>query len=192
MKKIAFIIGILIAITLASLIVVYILINTNNKENTNNFAEKKDTSQTEKGFQETPNEINEESIKSVVKEYLPKVLETSYGGTVFCGNHYYGYEEYKDISSVNVYVWAYCEEYYIDNGEIKMGSGVSEPVKLRMEYKNNILTVIDHKVPGDGSLYASSIKEMFPEVYQKEAISGFDVSLLFPSPKEQARIYFNI
>jgi hypothetical protein len=91
---------------------------------------------------------------------------------------------------VFAYVWVYCEEYYKEGQSIKMGSGVSMPIKVLMELQNGKLGVQGHEAPEDGGGYAASIKAMFPDKYAAEAIAGFDVDKFSPSPKTQAEEYF--
>jgi len=138
-----------------------------------------------------PLPISEALINEQLENYLPQVLETNYGGKVFCNHHLYGYDEEKPAGLVSAYVWAYCEEYYLENGQLKMGSGVSEPVLVTLELQNGALTVKSHQPPRDGELYAPSIREMFPTNYAEEAIAGYPVGQLKPSPQEQAQSFYN-
>lgn len=138
-----------------------------------------------------PLPVSEALINEQLENYLPQILETNYGGKVFCSHHLYGYDEEKSTGLVKTYVWAYCEEYYLDNGQLKMGSGVSEPVLVTLELENGALMVKSHQPPRDGELYAPSIREMFPANYAEEAIAGYPVKQLKPSPQEQAQAFYN-
>ena len=137
-----------------------------------------------------PLSVSEALINDQLKSYLPRILEPAYNGKVFCAYHLYGFDEDKSTNMVKAYVWAYCEEYYQQNGQLTMGSGVSEPVLVTLELQNGVLGVQGHQEPGNGSLYASSIKEMFPEKYFNEVIKGYQVDQFKPSPKEQAEEYY--
>lgn len=69
-----------------------------------------------------------------------------------------------------LYVWAYCIEYAIEDGEVKVLSGSSGPVKI--DYPNELsyydLSRFSYEVPGDGSHYAPDIRAIFPEdLHQK-------------------------
>jgi len=138
-----------------------------------------------------PPPVSEALINEQLENYLPQVLETNYNGQVFCAYHLYGYDEEKATNMVKAYVWAYCEEYYLDNGQLKMGSGVSEPLMVLLELQNGALMVKNHQPPRDGELYAPSIREMFPANYADEAIAGYPVDQLKPSPQEQAQAFYN-
>jgi len=63
------------------------------------------------------------------------------------------------------YVWAYCGEYIIQNGELKILSGASIPTKI--DYPNELsfydLSKFSYEVPGDGSDYGEDIRRIFPE-----------------------------
>jgi len=138
-----------------------------------------------------PLAVNEDLIKETLKSSLSKVaLKPEYGGSVFCSNHLYGFDEDKDSKMISVYVWVYCEEYFKEAQDIKMGSGVSYPIKVAMEIQKGTLGIQGIEVPQDGEGYASSIRDMFPDQYETEAINGFDVALLYPTPKQQAGEYF--
>lgn len=138
-----------------------------------------------------PLPVSEARINEQLKSYLPKIGQPAYSGQVFCAHHLYGFDEDQKNNLVKAYVWAYCEEYYQESGQLKMGFGVSEPVLVTMELKNGVLTAKSYKEPGNGSLYAPSIKEMFPENYATEAIVGYPVDQLKPSPQEQAEAYYD-
>jgi hypothetical protein len=138
-----------------------------------------------------PQPVSESLINEQLQSFLPSIGELSYNGKLFCAHHLYGFNEDKENGQVKVYIWAYCEEYYLENNQLKMGFGVSEPVLATMELKDGGLVATSYREPGNGSLYASSIKEMFPEKYATEAINGFTVAELKPSPKEQAEAFYN-
>ena len=69
-----------------------------------------------------------------------------------------------------LYVWAYCGEYVIQDGELKTLSGSSGPVKI--DYPNELsfydLSRFFYEAPGDGSHYAEDVRRIFPEdMHQK-------------------------
>lgn len=74
-----------------------------------------------------------------------------------------------------LYVWAYCGEYAIEDGELKTLSGSSGPVKIN--YPNELsfydISRFSYEAPGDGSHYTPDIKEIFPEKVQQR-IFDFD------------------
>ena len=64
-----------------------------------------------------------------------------------------------------LYVWAYCGEYIIQDGELETLSGLSGPIKI--DYPNELsfydLNKFSYESPGDGSHYAEDIRRIFPE-----------------------------
>ena len=68
-----------------------------------------------------------------------------------------------------LYVWAYCGEYIIQDGELKTLSGLSGPAKIN--YPNELsfydLGQFSYEAPGDGSHYAEDIKKIFPKDVQQ-------------------------
>lgn len=68
------------------------------------------------------------------------------------------------------YVWAYCGEYKIENGKLKMLSGSSGPVKI--SYPNELsfyrVDKFTHEAPGDGAQYTKDVKQIFPEDIQEK------------------------
>ncbi|MFA5173497.1 MAG: hypothetical protein WC435_03840 [Candidatus Paceibacterota bacterium] len=76
-----------------------------------------------------------------------------------------------------IYIWAYCGEYKIEDGELKTLSGTSLPIKI--DYPNELsfynLGKFSYEAPGDGSQNSKDIKRIFPADAQK-MISGLDKS----------------
>lgn len=64
------------------------------------------------------------------------------------------------------YMWILEESYYVENGELKTGSGSSMPYKITFENDK----VVDYQIPMDGSYYASSIREMFPNDIENQIL----------------------
>jgi len=188
MKKFAWLIFLLILVVFIGWVSVKQL---SNKKTETSTELPTPTQPQEQNIQTTvPLPVSEALIEEQLKAYLPKIGQPAYNGQVFCAHYLYGFDENKENNLVKVYVWAYCEEYYQENGQLKMGFGVSEPVLVTMEAKDGALVAKSYKEPGNGSLYAPSIKEMFPEKYTQDAINGFSVDQLKPSPKEQAEAYY--
>jgi hypothetical protein len=135
-------------------------------------------------------EIGEALINQVLEEYLPSILKAAYGGKVFCSHYLYGYDQKEEKSEFYVYVWVNCEEYYKQGTNLKLGSGVSMPVRVSLASQNGKLVPQGYIEPENGEGYASSIKAMFPENYASDAILGYDVSKFPQSPGSQAKEFF--
>jgi hypothetical protein len=82
------------------------------------------------------------------------------------------------------YVWAFCGEYTLENGQIKSISGSSLPAKIN--YANELsfydFSRFSFEIPGDGSNYTTDIKRIFPNDTQ-EKIFGFNASHLAENNK---------
>lgn len=135
--------------------------------------------------------INDKDVQKYVFNSLPeKVLKPEFGGKVFCSSKMFGYETDVKTNIVSVYVYAYCEEYYIKNDKPVLGSGISSPVKLTFKAQKKELVFDSLTVPKDGEEYISSIRSMYPQKYQDEAVKNVDVNTLIPLPKTQAENYY--
>ena len=65
-------------------------------------------------------------------------------------------------------MWIADESYYVIDNKIVSGSGSSMPYKFVFDLNNK---VIKYEVPKDGSSYESSIKDMYPDDLEDEAIN---------------------
>lgn len=141
----------------------------------------------ERTFQDNP-------IDLALKPYLTtQIIKDLYPESkVFCSYHTYGTEKINETKMTAAYLWVYCEEYYLQNGELTMGQGISYPIKVTLEEQNGILGVQGHEEPVDGEEYGLSIQKLFPQKYWEQAIRGYDVSKFNPNPETQAKMYFSL
>ena len=96
-----------------------------------------------------------------VESYLVENIGQAYsGGKVFCAYDVLGSES-RD-NGANVYVWALCGEYTLDNGVPTLGTASSLPVALHMQKSGGQTKVVSHEVPLDGMGYGASIQRIFP------------------------------
>lgn len=96
--------------------------------------------------------VNETLVQNVGQRY--------FGGKVFCAYDVLGTESWDD--GVDVYVWALCGEYTLDNDVLTLGTASSLPVALHMQKSNGQYTVTSYEVPRDGIDYGPSIQRIFP------------------------------
>jgi hypothetical protein len=134
----------------------------------------------------TDKEIQEE-VFFTLSQY---VIKPEFGGKVFCADSIFGYDKTVSEKSISVYVWAYCEEYYLKGSTVRLGAAVSKPVKVKYISVNQKLNYDSIIVPNEGSGYKESITEMFPKEFQDQAVAGIDNTTLIPSPKVQADNYY--
>ena len=80
-------------------------------------------------------------------------------------------EEDEDLFPMAL--WVYCQEYKIDNGNIKELSGSSMPVLLNYPKHLSNLSIFHfiHQIPRDGSFYSQDIKKIFSKKAQKKIFS---------------------
>ncbi|MCF7910806.1 hypothetical protein K9L16_03980 [Candidatus Pacearchaeota archaeon] len=71
------------------------------------------------------------------------------------------------------YIWIYCGEYIIEDGQLKNLSGASLPAKI--DYPNELsfysLNHFSHDIPLDGAYYGESVEEIFPKEAQEEIVN---------------------
>ena len=99
-------------------------------------------------------------VENIGDYLVTNVGVSTFGGEVFCA-----YETLNGMKGADgkIYVWALCQEYYLEQESLILGSGVSSPVALRIQEKNGHYEVIDHLVPRDGIYYGSDVQATFPE-----------------------------
>lgn len=83
--------------------------------------------------------------------FLSKGAPASFGGTVYCGLDLLG----RSADGRYAYLWALCEEYYVDGGALKAGSASSLPVRV-----DTVHAAV--AVPGSGSRYGKDVRRLFP------------------------------
>ena len=86
-----------------------------------------------------------------------------------------------------LYIWAYCGEYMIEDGDLKTISGSSGPVKIN--YPNELSyydpSKFSYEAPGDGANYSKDVKTIFPEDVQ-EKIFKHDIGNLIVKAENYA------
>jgi hypothetical protein len=95
---------------------------------------------------------------------------TSFGGEAFCAYDVLG-EEIR-VDGADVYVWALCGEYILENGMLTLGTASSLPVALHMQESGESYDVISIEVPHDGTGYMPSIEAIFPPDAIREMCHG--------------------
>ena len=82
---------------------------------------------------------------------------------------YNGFGITEDDNYRYAYMWISEESYYVVDNKIISGSGSSMPYKFTFELNDN--KVVKYEIPKDGSEYASSIKEMYPDDIENKVIN---------------------
>lgn len=116
------------------------------------------------------------------------LMPPGFGGVVFTAYAVLG------AAPGEVYVWAFAQEFYDQDGSIGTGSGLSCPAVVKISLGGEqVVGVAGHRIPRDGELYAEDVKNMFPESVQ-HAVLGIHqsdtVAELRASVEERARAWF--
>lgn len=100
------------------------------------------------------------SQSGYIEEYLiANIGISAFGGQVFCS-----YQPLDATQGVQgeIYLWVLCQEFYVENELLMTGTGISLPVVLRVQEKNDCFTIIEHFVPRDGAYYGQDVRDLFP------------------------------
>lgn len=110
-------------------------------------------------------------LKDVTKNYLVEKLgETGFGGRPFCAYKVMDIERNGD--DINEYVYAGCQEYYLKDGQLTKGTGLSLPVALLVRKQGSGYAVISHRIPGDGAQFSRDVEKIFPKRTHEEIYSA--------------------
>ena len=95
-----------------------------------------------------------------IESYLATGVGISgFGGRVFCA---YEPLDAQQAASGKLFIWALCQEYYVEEGALALGSGLSLPVELLLEEKNGGKKIVGHAVPRDGAYFGRDVRATFP------------------------------
>jgi hypothetical protein len=132
----------------------------------------------------------------VMNTLVENIISPAFGGKVFCAYDLLNLTEKKE--RMHVYVWAMCEEYYLDNGTLTMGTGASLPVAVHLSYSGSIYLLESKQIPSDGTFYGSSLRDIFPlGAIRKMCQENYECynersARLQAAVKQQAGDYFGI
>ncbi|KAF0109348.1 MAG: hypothetical protein FD146_392 [Anaerolineaceae bacterium] len=135
--------------------------------------------------------------RAPVESYLVENIgQANFGGKVFCA--YDVLEADLRTDDADVYVWALCAEYYLEDGALTMGTASSLPVALHLQESNGQYVVTGHEIPGDGSQYWPDIQKFFSaEAIQNMCETDADccnerAARLENAVEEKAREYYDL
>jgi len=104
---------------------------------------------------------NSDPLAPVEAYLVENIGEASFGGEVFCS--YDVLDMGVRFNGADVYTWAFCAEYYLEDGTLTMGTASSLPVAIYMENdQNKGFIITGYAIPRDGTEYGPSIREIFP------------------------------
>jgi len=127
-----------------------------------------------------------------VKLYLEEnLIKPAFSGKMFCTFKTIGEEQ--NLPNIKKYVWAYCEEYYLQNGEIRAGTELSWPVVLSIDIEEIVgkYVIRDHEQTRNGVFMAEDQQRIFPERYQRILNANQDW-INKTNLKSEAEMYFKV
>ena len=80
-----------------------------------------------------------------------KIGATAYGGKVFSAYQVMGTEQSGQVTKL--YLWAFVQEFYVDQATLKGGTASSEPVVLFLKMQAGKYQIFDFKDAGEGYQY---------------------------------------
>jgi hypothetical protein len=108
-------------------------------------------------------EITPTHIESISDVMIGEALNNSnFANTHFGGQVFLAYQKLGEETSgahATEYVWLVSQEFYVKNGKLLKGSGVSLP--LALFYDNGNLVAVN--APRDGSNYTKDVQSIFPD-----------------------------
>lgn len=140
--------------------------------------------------------LNQPSQTDSIQRYLEASLESpNSGGKMFCAYELYGTDTMQNTRYI--YLWATCMEYYVKDGALRQGVGVSLPVALIAEETPRGVAIKGYEKPVDGEGYSASIKKIFPSKYHSAIFAGTQeynrrAEDLLRDTEKQARAYFHL
>lgn len=101
--------------------------------------------------------------KNYIKDFLVMNYGvTSFGGKVFCGYQPIGIG--NDGKNIKLFLWITCEEYFLNEKGLNIGTGIDIPVVLFVEVRNNRYKIVNTLDAGGGYRY---LNVNFPPEIQK-------------------------
>lgn len=135
--------------------------------------------------------LTQKEIQKEIFYGMPeRVLKPEFGGKVFCASELYGFDKDPDELSINIYLYGYCEEYYIKGETVTLGVSFSTPMRIVFKVYRQELVFDSLTAPKDGGEYTDPIEDIIPEKYVGRALQRPETTKMIPSPKTQAENYY--
>jgi hypothetical protein len=96
-----------------------------------------------------------------IDRYLAaKIIQSGYGGPVFCSHNLLGAELTKQPQKL--YVTMHCQEYYLKDSEsLRTGTEALGPVALKIEQSGTHLTIVSHQIT-ESKVKVPTLEDLFP------------------------------
>lgn len=135
--------------------------------------------------------LSDKDIEEFLFYNLPdRVITPEFGGKVFCANQIYGSDKNYKENLLDIYAYSFCEEYYLKDRVVTLGTGISTPLKITFAITRTDLTFKSVSIPNLGSDYNNSLLTVFPQKILPEVRMQVDTKTLIPLPKTQAENYY--
>lgn len=140
--------------------------------------------------------LNQTTDDNYIRRYLENTLESpGFGGKMFCTYELYGKE--PQGNKQQLYLWAFCMEYYVKQGMLQEGTGVSLPVVLVSIPSCHGDLIETHFKPVEGEDYGNSIRVLFPPKYLPAIFAPGDAynrraDTLQKKSRQNARMYYHL
>ena len=145
-----------------------------------------------------PIDLKEEEIELAIMDYLIEKGDSEQkhheNEKAFASMRVYLIEEKERDKHYNIYAWVLEEKYYLENDEIIQDSGSSIPYKFVVKNIDDKFTVIDSRIPRDGSYYAVDMKNIFPDSVRndmEEVHTDGTIERLELDIEQQTKLYFH-
>jgi len=102
----------------------------------------------------------DQEIGNYLTEYYGPI---GFDGRAYCDYEFFGSEKEDGDQSISYYLWAFCQEYYIDQeGEMKKGMQLSGPVVITGQIVDGKVVLLSHQsFEGD----SEAAMDAFPQIY---------------------------
>ena len=145
-----------------------------------------------------PIDLKEEEIELAIMDYLIEKGDSKQkhhdNEKTFASMRVYLIHEHERDKHYDIYAWVLEEKYYLEDDEIKRDSGSSIPYKFVVKNIDDKFTVIDSRIPRDGSYYAVDMKNIFPDSVRndmEDVHNDGTIERLGIEVEEQAKLYFH-
>jgi hypothetical protein len=115
----------------------------------------------------TPGEYDEiklsghiEQVENIESYLATHIGISGFGGEVVCAYEVLNAEQGEEGK---MYVWAMCLEYYLEQDELTLGSGISAPVALEIDQITDHYEIVGHVTPRDGTFFGQDVRASFPK-----------------------------
>ncbi len=104
--------------------------------------------------------VLDQEIRNYLEEYYG---QAGFDGRIYCDHEFFGSEIKEGEETISYYLWAFCQEYYIDQeGAVKKGTQLSSPIVITGQIVDGKIILLAHhsfENDSEGAINA------FPDIY---------------------------